>query len=328
MNHPADVNQAFIPAPQPPVFDAAATEPAEAGSEDRPDAGPTATAPQPAVAICDDVKVAGPDRFQAAPAGDTLGLPPVESGPGAGGADAVRDEIASGEGGDAGPSGPRPSGERGGAGRRNGMRIAAVVAGAAVVLGGGTAAAFALTGGSQDETTVKPSQKLADAEPKVDPRVLEEQRRKLALERAAREAREYDGKKVALRPKGTPLPTKTPKKKDSGGTGAPIADPVPASEAQRIAKNMMPSFGFTGAGEFGCLVKLWNKESGWRVNASNPSSGAYGIPQANPGTKMASAGPDWRTNPATQIKWGLGYIKGRYGTPCKAWAHSQSTGWY
>jgi hypothetical protein len=80
--------------------------------------------------------------------------------------------------------------------------------------------------------------------------------------------------------------------------------------------------------DFTCLVQLWNKESGWRSNAANPSSGAYGIPQALPGSKMASAGADWATNPATQITWGLGYIAGRYSTPCGAWSHSQSSGWY
>ncbi|MFC7548235.1 lytic transglycosylase domain-containing protein [Plantactinospora sp. GCM10030261] len=77
-----------------------------------------------------------------------------------------------------------------------------------------------------------------------------------------------------------------------------------------------------------CLDKLWDKESGWNHKASNPSSGAYGIPQALPGSKMGSVADDWRTNPATQITWGLGYIKGRYGNPCGAWAHSQDVGWY
>jgi hypothetical protein len=77
-----------------------------------------------------------------------------------------------------------------------------------------------------------------------------------------------------------------------------------------------------------CLDKLWTKESGWNHKARNDSSGAYGIPQALPGSKMASAGDDWETNPATQIKWGLSYIKGRYGDPCGAWAHSQDVGWY
>jgi hypothetical protein len=82
-----------------------------------------------------------------------------------------------------------------------------------------------------------------------------------------------------------------------------------------------------GSDQFNCLVSLWNRESHWNVTATNPN-GAYGIPQALPGNKMASAGPDWQTNATTQITWGLGYITGRYGTPCGAWAHSQATGWY
>lgn len=80
--------------------------------------------------------------------------------------------------------------------------------------------------------------------------------------------------------------------------------------------------------EFRCLVALWQKESNWNPYAENPSSGAYGIPQSLPGNKMASAGADWQTNPATQIQWGLGYIAGRYGTPCGAWGHSQAHNWY
>jgi hypothetical protein len=82
------------------------------------------------------------------------------------------------------------------------------------------------------------------------------------------------------------------------------------------------------AGQFSCLVSLWNRESGWNYRAYNASSGAYGIPQALPGSKMGSIASDWRTNPVTQIRWGLSYISSRYGTPCGAWAHSQSTGWY
>lgn len=332
---PGGVHDAFVPAPQPPAPRRPAFEAPVAGEPVSERRAPAVTAPQPAVARNDDVKVAGADRTRSsassASAGDTLGLQALPDGPGGldGPAGGPRDEIASGEG----PAARRPA-PSGGSGRRNGMRIAAVAAGAAVVIGGGAVAAFALTGGSGggDAATVKPTQPLADAEPEVDPKVLEEQRRRLALERASRETRQYSGKGLALRPKGEPLPTKTPEQKPTTGTGggsaAPVADPVPAGEAQQIAKRMMPSFGFTGDGEFGCLVKLWNKESGWRTNAANPSSQAYGIPQANPGSKMASAGADWRTNPATQIKWGLGYIKDRYGTPCKAWAHSQSVGWY
>lgn len=104
------------------------------------------------------------------------------------------------------------------------------------------------------------------------------------------------------------------------------APPNP-SAAQAVARTMLADFGFDDS-EFGCLVNLWSRESGWRYNAGNPSSGAYGIPQALPASKMASAGSDYRTNPATQIKWGLGYIKNRYGTPCSAWGHSRSHNWY
>ncbi len=103
--------------------------------------------------------------------------------------------------------------------------------------------------------------------------------------------------------------------------------PANPSGAQAIARDMLAQRGW-GDDQFGCLVSLWNKESGWNVYASNPSSGAYGIPQALPGSKMATAGADWQTNAATQISWGLGYIAGRYGTPCGAWDHSQSVGWY
>ena len=77
-----------------------------------------------------------------------------------------------------------------------------------------------------------------------------------------------------------------------------------------------------------CLDELWVHESGWRWNAENPYSGAYGIPQALPGTKMAKAGADWRTNPVTQVRWGLGYISGRYGNACSALVHWPRYGWY
>jgi len=90
---------------------------------------------------------------------------------------------------------------------------------------------------------------------------------------------------------------------------------------------MMGSYGW-GDGEFSCLQSLWNRESGWNYQAENASSGAYGIPQALPGSKMSSVADDWATNPSTQITWGMQYIQGRYGTPCSAWAHSESVGWY
>ncbi|MEV1285789.1 lytic transglycosylase domain-containing protein [Micromonospora sp. NPDC049679] len=112
----------------------------------------------------------------------------------------------------------------------------------------------------------------------------------------------------------------------------PYTGPIPASCKEysgnrAIGCAVLLDSGF-GLDQMPCLDKLWNKESGWNHKARNSSSGAFGIPQALPGGKMASAGDDWQTSPATQVKWGLGYIKDRYGSPCKAWSHSQSVGWY
>ena len=117
----------------------------------------------------------------------------------------------------------------------------------------------------------------------------------------------------------------TPAPSPSSQAPAPSA-PAPSGNPQQIAEAMLGSYGWSSS-EFGCLVSLWNAESGWDVYASNPS-GAYGIPQALPGSKMASAGPDWQSNAATQIRWGLGYIKSLYGSPCGAWSHERATGWY
>jgi hypothetical protein len=118
----------------------------------------------------------------------------------------------------------------------------------------------------------------------------------------------------------------------SSGTGTGGSNPVvnmPAPDpgtARSIGFNMLASFGFATS-QWGCLDDLWNQESDWVYNAEN-ASGAYGIPQALPGSKMASAGADWQTNPTTQIDGGLGYIKSTYGTPCGAWAHEEADGWY
>lgn len=123
-----------------------------------------------------------------------------------------------------------------------------------------------------------------------------------------------------------PEPEPEPEPAAATGFAPPAGTPDPGT-AQAIAADMVAARGW-GPAEFDCLVALWNKESGWNVYAMNRSSGAYGIPQSLPGNKMASAGADWQTNPATQITWGLGYIQGRYGTPCGAWAQSQRVGWY
>jgi len=107
----------------------------------------------------------------------------------------------------------------------------------------------------------------------------------------------------------------------------PQAPSAPSGSPQQIAQQMLSQFGWSSS-QFSCLQPLWEHESGWNVYASNPSTGAYGIPQALPGSKMASAGPDWQSNAATQIRWGLTYIQGLYGSPCGAWSHEQADGWY
>jgi septal ring factor EnvC (AmiA/AmiB activator) len=120
---------------------------------------------------------------------------------------------------------------------------------------------------------------------------------------------------------------------DAGGDGSSwvpdsgsVASPA---EAKQIAFNMLGSYGW-GSDQQSCLVRLWTGESGWRVNAYNPDSGAYGIPQSLPANKMADVAPDWPTNAATQITWGLNYISGRYGSPCSALAFwdGNSPHWY
>jgi hypothetical protein len=114
---------------------------------------------------------------------------------------------------------------------------------------------------------------------------------------------------------------------ESTGNAFTRTEDVSKTDPKARAEALLSEFGF-GSDQFGCLDSLWSRESGWRVNANNPYSSAYGIPQALPGSKMASVAADWAYNPETQIRWGLGYISARYGTPCGAWGHSQSHGWY
>ncbi|WP_223626054.1 phospholipase [Microbacterium sp. EST19A] len=108
---------------------------------------------------------------------------------------------------------------------------------------------------------------------------------------------------------------------------AALASANTVDGAKATAQQLMSSRYGWGGDQFSCLDSLWNKESGWNYQAYNPS-GATGIPQALPGSKMASEGSDWQTNAATQIAWGLGYISSVYGTPCSAWGHSQAMNWY
>jgi hypothetical protein len=154
-------------------------------------------------------------------------------------------------------------------------------------------------------------------------------------ERAARATaqRKADEAAVAAAEQAKKSPTASSSARSAtGGKPGVQAPPAPASCAvysgnKKIGCSMTLAAGFD-LQQFACLEKLWQKESSWNEKARNKSSGAYGIPQSLPASKMASAGGDYLTNPATQIKWGLGYIKDRYNTPCSAWGHSQSHNWY
>jgi len=138
-----------------------------------------------------------------------------------------------------------------------------------------------------------------------------------------------------------PAPSAAPRPAAAAPVAQPIVVPIatprpPAVQPRVVAGAGTPSVADAkayalsriGSSQFNCLDALWTRESNWNPYARNSSSGAYGIPQALPGDKMATFGADWQTNPVTQVKWGLSYIAGRYGTACNAWAHSQTYGWY
>jgi hypothetical protein len=114
---------------------------------------------------------------------------------------------------------------------------------------------------------------------------------------------------------------------NASGVAVTKSEDLSTADPRALARALMPQFGMSSS-EFGCLDNIWSQESGWNVHADNPTSSAYGIPQALPGSKMSSAGPNWQDNAETQIRWGLGYIKGRYGSACAAWSYKQGAGWY
>lgn len=128
---------------------------------------------------------------------------------------------------------------------------------------------------------------------------------------------------TVIKPISGPMGYRVPK----GGFRAAGNGSTNAGAEQQYAFSQFGQYGW-GGGQQQPLIELWNKESGWRWNATNPTSGAYGIPQALPASKMASAGADWKTNPDTQIRWGLGYIHGQYGSPSGAWSHEVADNWY
>jgi hypothetical protein len=154
-------------------------------------------------------------------------------------------------------------------------------------------------------------------------------------ERAARDTAQRKADEAAVaaaeQAKKSPSASASASGKSTGKPGV-TAPPAPAScnvysGNRKVGCSMVLAAGWD-LQQMACLEKLWSRESGWNEKARNPSSGAYGIPQSLPANKMASAGGDYLTNPATQIKWGLGYIRDRYSNPCGAWNHSENHGWY
>ncbi|MFF7308727.1 transglycosylase SLT domain-containing protein [Streptomyces sp. NPDC008137] len=134
--------------------------------------------------------------------------------------------------------------------------------------------------------------------------------KKAAAEKAAKEAKERAEAKEAAASRSKDI------------SDIPVSSSYTIAQIQAMARQIVPS------GQFQCFSNIVDHESDWNYKAVNPSSGAYGMFQALPGTKMSSAGADWRTNPATQIKWGLGYMNDRYGSPCDAWSFWQANNWY
>ncbi|WP_031224946.1 transglycosylase SLT domain-containing protein [Streptomyces roseochromogenus] len=159
----------------------------------------------------------------------------------------------------------------------------------------------------------------ADASAKKD---AEEAARKAAAETAI--AKQEAAKKAADEAKQRAEAKSAAASRDSSraSTDFPVQSSYTVEQVQAIARQIVP------AGQFQCFSNIVDHESTWNYQAVNASSGAYGLVQALPGGKMASAGADWRTNPATQIKWGLSYMNERYGSPCDAWTYWQANGNY
>jgi hypothetical protein len=162
----------------------------------------------------------------------------------------------------------------------------------------------------------------AAAKAKAQAKLKADAARRLAKARADRAAKERASRAAEREQGGYP---------DGGGGEQPPAAHVECTSLsghRQTGCTLMVTWAKIPSNQFNCLDRLWKRESGWSPRAHNKSSGAHGIPQALPGKKMAVYGADWFTNPVPQIKWGLMYIKKRYGTPCSAWGHSERVGWY
>jgi len=215
-----------------------------------------------------------------------------------------------------------------------GIGVAAAASVVAVTLPGGATAGAATAATYLNGAGAPPaaaSVRSADAMPRwaeqLQANKLEMARRahQLAAAKAKRAAAAHRAARRAAH-RAAVLAARKQARKAHETPSTSAASAQPSGSPQQIAASMLGGYGWS-ASQFSCLDSLWGHESGWSVTAANPD-GAYGIPQALPGSKMASAGPGWQTNAATQIRWGLDYIKSLYGSPCGAWSHEEATGWY
>jgi len=184
--------------------------------------------------------------------------------------------------------------------------------------------------GAADAETARVTTATVDLRERLQAAKDKEAARKAAEEAARKAAAEEAARKAAAE--------RAAAQQSTGSGSGSGSSPAPASSGSSSGSNSVAGAKATaralvadrgwGGDQFSCLERLWQRESGWNYQAYNKSSGAYGIPQALPGSKMGSAGSDWKTSATTQIRWGLSYISGRYGTPCGAWDHSQARGWY
>ena len=157
----------------------------------------------------------------------------------------------------------------------------------------------------------------ADASAKKD---AEQAARKAAAETAVakKEAAKKKAAEKAAAEKAAKEQTEAKSAAGHSSTVVPAKSSYTVAEIQAIARQIVPG------GQYQCFSNIVDRESGWNMQALNASSGAYGLMQALPGSKYSSAGSDWQTNPATQIKWGLNYMNNRYGSPCQAWGFWQT----
>jgi hypothetical protein len=206
--------------------------------------------------------------------------------------------------------------------------VTAVTAAAAALPAAGSVASAAAAGANLDMAAQHPAASTAFSGPNGPQQLIDFQR-----ERSAEHTREARLTAARLREaqRREAAAAAQQSAEQSANTAATqqtqAAETAPSGSPQQITQSMLSQYGWS-ASQFSCLEPLWQQESGWSVTAENPSSGAYGIPQALPGSKMASAGADWESDAATQIRWGLQYIASLYGSPCGAWDHEEADGWY